>query len=123
MPGARRRVAQGEGERQAAVGDEREGVSRRAGQRLGGEEWEHLLAEPAAQELLRRGVELPETRDAHARGRELPGAERVEAAILALHEWAQPDGDGVELLLRREVVGRARRQPGGHGVLEARHLA
>src|SRR2546430_13573833 len=78
MPGARRRVAQGEGERQAAVGDEREGVSRRAGQRLGGEEWEHLLAEPAAQELLRRGVELPETRDAHARGRELPGAERVE---------------------------------------------
>src|SRR2546422_10291895 len=105
MSRTRRRVAQDEGERQAAVGDEREGGPRRAGQRFGGEEREHLGAEPAAQKPLRRGVELPESPDAHARASQLPGAEQLEAAILALHEGAQPDRDRVELLLWREAVG------------------
>ena len=99
-----RRVAHHDGEGEAQVGNEWEGVPRRAGHGLRRDQGKHFLREGAAQDLLlsRRHVRPPQDPDAmRGEGRE---AHVPETASLPLEQSPHPDRDGMELLLHRPTA-------------------
>jgi hypothetical protein len=92
-------VAHHDRQREPQVGDQREGVTGRAGHRLRGDDRKDLLREVAPERLpLRLGQPCPADDPDALRGE--CGQARPDAATLALEERADPDRDDVELLLR-----------------------
>ena len=115
-------IAHDDGERQAQVGDQGEGVSRRAGQGLRRHRREDLLREHAIQRLLLRGGQVGPPQDAYPVRGERGTTALLEAATLALEQRAHPDRDGLEVRFPGPLRHRAfqRRDPDHEEFIQVR---